>query len=310
MPPTSCGPLVLECLGSVHEGCEVLGEGREYFPQSVASGEPEARGVLLWTRAVDPAHPGADVRLRLQVARDEHFHQCVLEARGLRTTCAHDHTLKVRLTGLEPCTHYYYRFIVEREGRELGSPVGRTRTSGACARERPIHFVVASYEELLGHEHGRWQRLLQREEDPDFILFVEASLGEDGPEADAGALQSVSRFRDLHRTYRSNPFLQQLHARYPFVVLGEESREGADPARLASLEYLPVEDARFAREEERATGRAARHLRLLVSSAAAAPEPSASTTSRWGSVPPGLRRRGEGGRAVRLGASRRMSRRP
>ncbi len=144
-------------------------------------------GVLLWTRAVEPEHPGADVLLRLEVARDEHFHQCVLEARGLRTTCAQDHTLKVRLTRLEPRTHYYYRFVVEKEGRELGSPVGRTRT--ACARGLPIHFVVASYEELLGQERGGWQRLLQREEDPDFILFVGPSSWEAGGEA--AALHSV-----------------------------------------------------------------------------------------------------------------------
>ena len=221
-----------------------LGDGGAYFPQSVASGDPGPEGVVLWTRAVDADAPGEDVVLCLQVARDEHFRRRVLEAGGLRTTSEHDHTLKVRLTGLAPCTHYYYRFVLERHGRELGSPVGRTRTGGASHLGAPIHFVVASYEDFLGQESPLWQRLLQREEDPDFILFASGMPAEAEPPSEAAPVHSMSRYRDLYRTYRSHPFLRQVHARYPFMVLWEEAPAGAGPPRpseRALLEYLPVD---------------------------------------------------------------------
>jgi alkaline phosphatase D len=214
-------------------------DGSEYFPQSVASGEPGADGVLLWTRAVDPSHPGAPLVLTLQVARDEYFVHRVLEVPGLCTTPARDHTLKVRVTNLAPSTRYHYRFVLEKEGRYLGSPHGRTRTGPALASDRPLHFVVASYRELLGHGEDTCRRLLRHEEDLDFILLLGDSLHEDGS---LSGLSARAR-RDSCRALRTHPVMRQVHAHYPFLVLWEGDVPGSGwegHTRRILCDYLPI----------------------------------------------------------------------
>jgi len=89
------------------------------FSHSVASGEPTADGIVLWTRA----DADRDVKLAWELARDEAFDD--LAASG--TTVAspeHDGCVRVIVDGLEPSTTYRFRFA--RDGDI--SPTGRTRT--------------------------------------------------------------------------------------------------------------------------------------------------------------------------------------
>ncbi len=224
-------------------------EGRAFFPQSVASGEPRHDSVVLWTRAVDPERPDSDVELILEVATDEGFKSRVLELEGLRTSSAHDHTLKVKVRNLQPRTRYFYRFVIERKGKRFISQVGRTRTAPAPGADVPVRFAVANCQDFRGRYYNSWQRLVQLDEDLDFIVF----LGDYIYEADSEVVPSpdptrnvrftepgaamrrelgggrselvanaVSNYRDIYRTYRSDPFLQQAHERYPFIVVWDD----------------------------------------------------------------------------------------
>lgn len=289
---------VLKCLvaaaASTAFGCHddepPVEEAREYFPQSVASGDPRATSVVLWTRMVDPERPEADVTLTLVVAKDEAFKQLVLERAGLVARAAHGHALKVKVTRLEPGTRYYYRFILEKDGQRLGSPVGRTRSAPASGTNAPVRFVVANCQDFRGRYYNSWHRLLQLDEDLDFVLFVgdyiyeaDSSLVPSPDPArnvsftDPGSAlprdmgggrtelvaQSVSNYRDIYRTYRSDPFLQQVHERYPFIVVWDDHEFSNDcwdahatytdgrtdefqperrrNAELAFFEYMPID---------------------------------------------------------------------
>lgn len=265
-------------------------EGREYFPQSVASGDPRSHSLVLWTRAVDPERPEEDVELTLQVATDRAFKHRVLVLSGLRTTSEHDHTLKVKVTNLRPRTRYFYRFLLRRRHQLLSSPVGQSRTAPAPQEGVPVRFVVANCQDFRGRYYNTWQRLLQLDEDLDFILFVGDSIYESDssfvPSPDpsrtvsftdpASALprdlgqgrvelvaRSASNYRDLYRTYRSDPFLQQVHERYPFIFTWDDHEFSDDcwdahatytegrweeyqperrrNAELAFFEYLPID---------------------------------------------------------------------
>ncbi|ATB34748.1 alkaline phosphatase [Cystobacter fuscus] len=214
-------------------------DGSAYFPQSVASGEPGADGVVLWTRAVDPSQPGAPLVLTLQVAWDEHFAHRVLEVPGLCTTPARDHTLKVRVTNLAPSTRYHYRFVLEKDGRCLGSPHGRTRTGPALASDRPLHFVVAGYRELLGLGDDTCRHLSRHEEDLDFVLLLGDSFLED---CSFPGLSARAR-RDWCRAWRAHPVMRQVYAHYPVLVLWEGAVPGSGwerNSRRLLCDYLPI----------------------------------------------------------------------
>ena len=76
------------------------------------------------------------------------------------------------MTNLQPRTRYYYRFILEKDGQRLGSPVGRTRTAPASGTDAPVRFVVANCQDFRGRYYNSWQRLLQLDEDLDFVVFL------------------------------------------------------------------------------------------------------------------------------------------
>ena len=90
------------------------------FQHGVASGDPLADRVLLWTR-ISGASDTVDVRWR--IARDPGLRYVVVSGRT-RTSAERDFTVKVDATGLMPGVTYYYQF----SARGAHSPVGRTKT--------------------------------------------------------------------------------------------------------------------------------------------------------------------------------------
>src|SRR6058998_1818372 len=92
----------------------------QLFEHGVASGDPLADRVILWTRVTTRAHA---LSVSWRVARDADLRDVV--AAGWATAAAeHDHTVHVDAIGLAPDSVYYYGFSAD--GAE--SPVGRTRT--------------------------------------------------------------------------------------------------------------------------------------------------------------------------------------
>lgn len=262
-------------------------EDRNHFPQSVASGDPRADSVVLWTRAVASDRPDDALRLTLQVSTSEAFDTLILETRDLEARADHDHTVKVKVTNLTPRTRYYYRFIHEQDGRRITSPTGRTRTAPAAGTEETVRFAIANCQDFAGRYYNSWQRLVQLDEDLDFIVFLGDYIYE-GPPAQvavpgrevgfsdpssalsipggSGArlvANSLSNYRDLYKRYRSDPFLQRAHERYPFISVWDDHEYSNDcwganatyrdgrvqeelierrrNAELAFFEYVPLD---------------------------------------------------------------------
>ena len=77
---------------------------RKVFRHGVASGDPLSDRVILWTRVAAP--PDAVPEVAWIIARDAAFRRIV--SRGTtRTAAAHDFTIKVDASGLDPATTYY-----------------------------------------------------------------------------------------------------------------------------------------------------------------------------------------------------------
>ena len=104
------------------------------FSNGVASGDPLARSVILWThvRPVGGNELSNAIPVKWRVAKDEGMRQLV--SQGSASALAdRDFTFKVDAQGLEPDSYYYYQF--EAQG-EL-SPVGRTRTLNESGPSSP-----------------------------------------------------------------------------------------------------------------------------------------------------------------------------
>jgi alkaline phosphatase D len=266
---------------------------REVFPQSVASGDPRPGAVVLWTRAVDPDRPGEDLAVTLEVATEERFRRVVARVPDLVAAAAHDGVVKVRVTGLAPRTRYFYRFRALRGGTlPVVSPAGRTRTAPAPEQAVNVRLAIASCQDYRGRYYNAWQQLLDRDEDLDFVLFLgdyiyetvsgrpdqgprgvqfsdPASAMPSGGAREGGggglAARSLSNYRDLYKAFRSDPVLQRVHERHPFVVIWDDhefsndcwganatySSGAADELQIerrrnaerAFFEFMPLDDA-------------------------------------------------------------------
>jgi alkaline phosphatase D len=195
------------------------------FRHGVASGDPLADGVVLWTRVTTAQSGGVDVSWT--IARDAAMSRVV--ARGTTPTGAErDHTVKVIVSGLEPGTTYYYRFDALK-GR---SPVGRTRTlpQGSVAR---VRLGIASCANFPFGYFNAYRRMAERQ-DLDAVLHLGDYLYEyeNGRYGDGTKLDRVTSpnkemvaledYRGRHAQYKGDPDLQELHRQHPFVVVWDD----------------------------------------------------------------------------------------
>jgi alkaline phosphatase D len=230
------------------------------FTLGVASGDPVADGVVLWTRlAPDPLVPGGGmpahpVPVHWEVAADERFRRIV--RRG--TEVAHPgeaHSVHAEVGGLQPGATYFYRF---KAGREL-SPAGRTRTAPhAWRRTDRARFAVTSCQNYEAGYYTAHRALAA--EDVDFVVFLGDYIYEGRP--NAAALRqhdgvdepySLDDYRGRHARYRSDLDLQASHAAFPwFVTLDDHEIDNnwadeipQDPANQAPEAFLARRIAAF-----------------------------------------------------------------
>lgn len=225
----------------------------DYFPQSVVSGDPKPDSVVLWTRLFDAAAPAADLTLALQVGLDPEFAE-VVELEGAKSLSMSavvqaDHCVKLRLTGLNPQTTYYYRFIYEGGERPCRTNIGRTKTAPLPDADVEVKFAfVTCQDRQEGQFFNSYRRLLEvHPEDLDFVLHLgdyiyekATALGEDvdrpivltdtagaillNPDEEGAryAAKSLGNYRELYQQYRSDPALQAVHESYAFINLWDD----------------------------------------------------------------------------------------
>src|SRR5689334_12238894 len=93
-------------------------EARTYYPEGVASGDPDHNSVIVWTRR--PFDGVERQMLTVEVAEDEAFRRVVAHAPA-PVSAASDWTTRVLVAKLKPAHTYYYRFTdADGNGSRIG----------------------------------------------------------------------------------------------------------------------------------------------------------------------------------------------
>jgi alkaline phosphatase D len=244
-------------------------EGRERFRHGVASGDPLADRVVLWTR-VTPRAGSSGVEVRWQIADDETFRRVV--ARGsVQTDAARDFTVKVDATGLSAGRTYYFAF--EAAGER--STVGRTRTMAPDTADRLRLAAVSCSNYPAGYFNV--YRCIADRDDLDLVLHLGDYIYEfangvygDGSKQDRipvpiAEAVTLDDYRRRYASYRTDADLQEAHRRHPFIAIWDDhelannawsggaedhtAEKGSWSARRAAatrayLEWMPVRESR------------------------------------------------------------------
>jgi alkaline phosphatase D len=242
------------------------------FTHSVASGEPSANSVLLWTRFVAEA----ETKLTWQVSESEDFTRPVAEG-DVAASPARDWCAKGVASGLSADRWYFFRFTAP-DGTH--SPVGRTRTLpvGGAQKFRLAVFSCSNYG--FGYFNAYGHAVEANDCDlavhlGDYIYEYAAGTYPDAGQAVAGRvlaptteIVALTDYRLRYATYRADPDCQRLHQVLPMIAVWDDHESANDSwengaenhqsdtegewavrkaaAKQAYREWMPVSDAPYA----------------------------------------------------------------
>jgi alkaline phosphatase D len=243
-------------------------QGTPVFQHGLASGDPLADRVILWTR-VTPARLDRAVPVRWRIATDAALRD-IVDQGEVNALPQRDFTVKVDALGLAPGRTYYYGFDADGEA----TPVGRTRTLPVGALPR-LRLAVASCANLPFGWFNVYANIAARA-DLDAVLHLGDYLYEYGPgeygdgrefgrvHVPAREILDLADYRTRHAQYKRDTDLQAAHRQHPWIVAWDDhesannawsggagnhdaAREGPWPARRAAAvrafaEWMPIRE--------------------------------------------------------------------
>ena len=214
--------------------------GGTIFQHGVASGDPLADRVVIWTRVTTEDGSESTVTWWLEDAADERR-----RLTGTITALAdRDWTVHVDVEGLEAGHRYRYGFEANGEHSEIG----RTRTLPTDDVSR-LRFGQVSCAKFNAGFFNAFSRLAERD-DLDAIIHLGDTIYEASntppknqtPGADIGRpfdplheCKTLDDYRRRYRQYRTDPDIRAAHAAHPFICTLDDHefadgawRDGAD----------------------------------------------------------------------------------
>ena len=204
------------------------------FAHGVASGDPAATSVVLWTR-VTPVTRAAIARVAWEVATDEAFAEIVASGE-MQTGLSRDWTVKALAERLNPGATYFYRF---RLGGDV-SPAGRTKTLPEGAVEQARFAVMSCSNYPFGYFNV--YDLVARHDDIDAVIHLgdyiyeysrEGYGGDQGralgrEHLPANECVSLADYRQRHAQYKADPSSQAMHAKHPLIAIWDDHETSND----------------------------------------------------------------------------------
>ncbi len=252
----AAGAFTVSSLAAATAGCKTgtaggnvsdnsQGSGLFRFPQGLASGDPGHSSGVFWTRVVRADGVEGDIPVRLELSRtpmaeDKHDFRLAMGV-DLVARKDKDYIVHHKITGLEPDTIYYFRFIA---GGDFTRPVGRFRTLPASSAE----VTRTSFGVLHGIDwsNNYWDGMLALKgnfREMHYLLLLGGAVtslvpnpGRDGAQVEIGhtelhlpngeavtgigtAAATYADFRYLHQTYRADDRLQQLLSMFTLLPM-------------------------------------------------------------------------------------------
>ncbi|KAK2795902.1 hypothetical protein FQN50_009680 [Emmonsiellopsis sp. PD_5] len=236
------------------------------FTHGVASGDPYATSVILWTRcapstenvedAVDAERGGelydsvpiygekegnaavskAPVCLNYNVATDKELKK-VVDSGTVYTSSDVDYTVKVEASHLKPFTTYYYQFTVCDS--EKSSPVGRAKTAPSEQDEvSDISLAVFSCSNFANGYFNAYGNSARKDQ-VDYVVHLGDYIYEFGTDGSSiGRTQypqkqiyTLYEYRKRHATHKTDQDLLLSHEKFTWIPVWDDHEVGDNSYR-------------------------------------------------------------------------------
>ena len=237
--------------GGILSACGDGSDPSVQFDHGVASGDPLADRVILWTHA--KSSDGATrVELVWEISNDNAFTSLVSSGTVVADEST-GFTAKVDASGLQPGKSYFYRF---RRGGSV-SPIGQTRTL-PVASVTEVKFAVLS---CSNHPAGFFNVYAEAaKSDAQYAIHLGDYIYEYGAggyaSANAAALGRVplpanelltlDDYRRRHAQYKTDVDLKTLHARMPMIAVWDDHEIANDAWREGAENHDPATEGSYA----------------------------------------------------------------
>ncbi len=236
-------------LGSLAVGTAVLSlpgialaAGDGPFRHGVASGDPDATSVVLWTRVTT----SGDVTVVGEIARDSEF-TSITARTEIVTGPDRDHTVKWLARELQPGQTYFFRFRLDGEV----SPTGRARTLPTGRLERLGVALASCSNYAFGYFNA--YEAIARDAAVDFVLHTGDYIyeyGQDGWGDETGKalgrrhdpaheIVSLSDYRRRHAQYKTDSGAQSMHAAHTFLACWDDHESANNPWAGGAQNHQP-----------------------------------------------------------------------
>jgi alkaline phosphatase D len=219
------------------------------FRHGVASGDPDATSVVLWTRVT--ATGSVEVTWELS---DSMAFERIVKSGTFTTGPERDHTVKLLADGLEPGGVWFYRF---RSGGAT-SPTGRARTLPTGRLDR-LGIALASCSNYAFGFFNAYDAIAA-DADVDFVLHTGDYLYEYGANGwgstvarkigrihePANEIVSLSDYRTRHAQYKSDAGLRAMLAAHTLLACWDDHESANNPWTGGAQNHQPEKEGDWA----------------------------------------------------------------
>ena len=215
------------------------------FRHGVASGDPDATSIVLWTRVTT----SGEVTVTGELATDPDF-ATIIQTADLPTGPERDHTIKWLARGLPPGEICYYRF---RMG-SAQSPVGRARTLPTGRLDR-LGIALASCSNFAFGYFNAYEAIAH-DAAVDFVLHTGDYIYEYGQDGwgdeiartigrrhdPAHEIVSLSDYRRRHAQYKTDAGAQAMHAAHTLLACWDDHESANNPWTGGAQNHQPANE--------------------------------------------------------------------
>ncbi|UOG73238.1 alkaline phosphatase D family protein [Hymenobacter tibetensis] len=230
------------------------------FREGVASFDPTASSVILWTRYTSADNETGDVAIQWEVAESNSFSSLTKSGTATAAAAA-DYTVSVDVTGLTSNKKYFYRFRNDRTKAE--SLVGETRTLPTTGQASSVKLAVvscANYQAGLFNVYGA-----VAESAADVVVHLGDYIYEYGAggygtnpatamlnraHLPAGEILTIEDYRTRYKQYRSDKQLQKAHQLKPFICVWDDHEIANDAYKTGAENHTEGTEGAFEQRKQ------------------------------------------------------------